>query len=128
MTRRKKEIVVEIPATPPSANRIWRGGKGRTFLSREAVAFYNLARAALAGRRAPADWKFYDVEIVIVPTRRSGDVDNRIKPALDALTTAGFWDDDKRVARVSACFALPTRDGGTIVTIRPAVSKYPFIS
>lgn len=130
MKKRKKEreIVVEIPATAPSANRLWRGGNGRTYLSKDAVAFYNLVRACLSGRRAPESWKFYDVEIHISPTRRSGDVDNRIKPTLDALTHAGFWEDDKRVARVSADFSLPSKDGGTVVIIRGAVSKYPFIS
>lgn len=121
-------VIIRIPAVPPSANRIWRKGQENLYLTQEAVAFYNIVAAACA-RIAPPYANYYDVEIVITPVRKAGDVDNRIKPTLDALTKARFWSDDDRVARVTCSFAAPDKNkkGCTVVYVRGADSKYPFI-
>lgn len=109
---------------PPSANRIWKTFRGKTVLSREAKQYYD---AAFVTWHEKAEWEFVDVEIGIVMTRRFGDVDNRIKPVLDALTHARVWTDDKCVASVSARLFAPEKRyplGATLVQIRPAREKY----
>ena len=110
---------------PPSANRIWKTFRGKNVLSREAKQYYD---AAFVTWHEKAEWEFVDVEIGIVMTRRFGDVDNRIKPVLDALTHARVWSDDKCVASVSARLFAPMREkyplGATLVQIRPAREKY----
>ena len=117
-------IRIEIPAAPPSANRIWELGKGRAHVSKAATAFYTLTCYALGGRVLPSSWEAVNVSILVAPTQRSGDVDNKIKPVLDALTRARFWQDDRIVAYVSCEFLPPEKRGRTVVYIERAVAKF----
>ena len=116
-----------LPFVPPSANRIWRTGRGVTFLSSEAQKYYREAQARWS-ERIPDDWKACSVKIYVVPVRRGIDVDNRLKPVLDALTRAGVWTDDKLVADVFIKLARPNKkllpNGGTFVEILPVEEKY----
>lgn len=82
---------------PPSANRIWRTGRGRrTYSAPEATAFKadvkKLALEALVQRSALP----VEVHLNFFRPRRAGDIDNRIKVVLDSLN--GFaWEDDEQV-------------------------------
>ena len=117
-------MLLFLAMCPPSANRIWKTFRGKNVLSREAKQYYD---AAFVTWHEKAEWEFVDVEIGIVMTRRFGDVDNRIKPVLDALTHARVWADDKCVASVSARLFAPNKRyplGATLVQIRPAREKY----
>lgn len=98
---------------PPSANAIWRNARGRTYLSQEYKTF--LEEVAAAWRSEPIEgWETnarYTVTIQLFPaTRRKYDVDNRIKPTLDALTKAGAWLDDEQVDDVRAVKMFPHDD------------------
>jgi Holliday junction resolvase RusA-like endonuclease len=119
-----KPIRLFIPAAPPTANLIWRQSGGRSYLSPKAAAFERLVGAvALFQRaRAPSSWRWVDVSIFVSPTRRAGDVDNRIKITLDALTRARVWDDDQIVASVSARMVKTSKKGATWIEIRPAAA------
>lgn len=81
---------------PPSANRYWRVWRGRAVRSREATAYIALVRVALRGM-APATGP---VRVTIGWFRgaRRGDLDNRLKVALDALRGLAFVDDRQVVA------------------------------
>ena len=116
-------IELDIPAAPPSVNRIWRNGQGKTYLSKEAVEFYQIVKWTVR-ERVPKDWRYYRVEIVVEPRSRRGDVDNKIKPTLDALTKAGFWPDDDRVAFVSCHFGKVNRNGRTLIRVSRMDKKY----
>lgn len=122
--RTQGAILLAIPAAPPSANRIWRQARGRQILSREARLFYDLTALACAGKRAPAAWRFYRVDILIEPQRQAGDVDNKIKAVLDGLTKCGFWPDDKQVAAVSCRFGNVDKQGRTFVVVREEKQKF----
>lgn len=115
-----------LPIAPPSANRIWRTGRGVTFISREAQEYYKAAKEKW-NVRIP-DWKACSVHIWIAPVRRGIDVDNRIKPVLDALTRAGVWEDDAIVADVAIKLVRPNKKlfprGATFVEILEAGEKY----
>jgi crossover junction endodeoxyribonuclease RusA len=58
------------------------------------------------------------IAIAIFPkTLGRNDLDNRIKPALDALTIAGVWDDDSQIDFISVERHDPVKDGKMIVVI-----------
>lgn len=87
---------------PPSANRIWRTGRGkRTYLAPEATAFKagvdRLARQA----RVQCSTLPIEVHLYFYRPRRSGDLDNRIKVVFDALNGIA-WHDDKQVCVLKA--------------------------
>ena len=116
-------ITLQIGAAPPTANLIWRNGRGHSDLSPKAAAFYEVVGYTVAGRRIPSEWTAVDVDIIVRTKQGRGDVDNRIKPVLDALTRAHFWDDDRRVGRVSCQFASPGKEE-TRVIVRPLASRF----
>ena len=113
-------------AVPPSANRIWLQNRrlGRVYLSPQYRTFKSLVKIQCAQTRIPQDWRYCAVSITVHPRSRRGDVDNRIKAVLDALTDAGFWMDDKVVAEVTARFGRPDKDGCTLIEITERSEKY----
>ena len=120
----RESLTLLIPAAPPSANRLWRVERGRPRVSKEAKVFSDLVALAARGIRPPASWKFFRVEILVEPTRRSGDVDNKIKIVLDSLTHCGFWKDDSAVSFVSCQFGEVNKRGRTVVRISRADRKF----
>jgi len=53
------------------------------------------------------------------------DLDNLTKTAMDAMTRAGFWDDDSQVYHVDASkrYTLPNEETRTFVRIRPPAGE-----
>ncbi len=119
-----RDIIFDFPIVPPSVNTLWRIERGKARLSKEARDFYALVKLFVRGKRAPRAWRYYAVDILIEPSRRSGDVDNKIKAVLDSLTKAGFWKDDSLVAAVSCQFGKINRRGRTIVRVSERKSKF----
>jgi Holliday junction resolvase RusA-like endonuclease len=81
-----------------SANRLWRVGGGRTYKAKGA-ATDTTAAARLFRHVVPLAGELA-VTITWYRAQRSGDVDNRIKGALDLLRGIAYAD-DASVARVS---------------------------
>jgi crossover junction endodeoxyribonuclease RusA len=86
---------------PPSANRYWRHGRGRTYKSDDARQYQEaaawcakLAGATLHDGAVGLELRFYRPE-------RRGDLDNRIKVLLDALQGVLYLD-DKQVKELHA--------------------------
>jgi len=99
------EIIIEVPAYPPSANAIWRNGKHGTYLTQQAKDFNALVH--MSCRHQLPSFLSYPVEIEILLTmkdRRQRDVDNVNKVVVDALRKAKLLEDDswKFVRRVSS--------------------------
>lgn len=88
---------VKVLPYPPSANTCWRQWRGRTLVSAE---YRNFKRrvALLWGRPTPLDGPL-GVEVLLYRPRRIGDLDNRLKPLLDALNGLA-WHDDAQIARL----------------------------
>lgn len=91
---------IELPY-PPSANRYWRSiGRGRVLVSEEGRRFRSLVAAewlAHPERHPPLEGRVGVRLAIYVPDNRRRDVDNVLKPTLDALTHAGVWVDDSQV-------------------------------
>lgn len=97
-----KVVDLKLPVPPTLNHSIGTRGKFR-FLTKEYKEFlWNVAEEW--ARKRFDDWYFdtsYDVRILLFfPTRRRCDIDNRVKPILDALTRAGVWKDDVLVNRI----------------------------
>ncbi len=89
---------------PPSVNRIWRQYQGRTLVSKEYRAWKALAldhiSVQVVGEKPP-EWLSGRLAVTIYlqpDNRRRSDLDNRIKPVLDALEVVGF--DDSQIDKI----------------------------
>lgn len=109
-TAKKKEKATRMKIFlpwPPSANKIWRNLRGSRglYLAKEYKRFVDESKIWLWKQGSPRVLGDENLEVVIKlypPTKRGYDVDNRIKPTLDALTKVGFWRDDKIARKVTA--------------------------
>lgn len=105
--------------TPERTNAIWRQWKGRTLVS---------AKHREDKRVAPHRFGAVDpfrgdvaVRLVWVRHRRTGDVDSRVKAALDLLTAMGVWIDDAQVTDLRVIRSDdPDKAPGLYVWVWPA--------
>jgi crossover junction endodeoxyribonuclease RusA len=111
------EIILPLP---PSANRIWRNFGGRMVKSSEYRVWKDTAAASIAhqmGGQPPLMW--FTAAMVMPPTRR--DLDNSIKPAMDALQAGGAVEDDKRLRALVISVDDNRRGNDTVlIQLRPA--------
>lgn len=114
-------FTLAIPAFPPSSNHMYRpnGRNGGRVHSPELVAFFNVAALAWkqAGRPTLDETsRRYRVTLVFAaPNNRWYDLDNRVKPTLDALTKAGAWRDDRYFVEITAIKGASFPGGGVHV-------------
>ena len=116
-------IILDLPM-PPSANHIWRSGRGRVYRSPEYMAWRTEA-GWLAKSCKPIAGPVC-IEIAVSPKGR-GDVDNRIKPTIDALVSSGLIEgDDKKTVRAIHAYWSDDMDlRGVRVAVASASEKQP---
>lgn len=105
---------------PPSANAIWRNVNGRTLKSRIYRQWLKTAMHEILLQRDPGDIPLsgpVTVSISLKRMRKNADLDNRIKPTLDALEAGGAIVDDKQICTIMATWA---DHDGCRVTVGPA--------
>jgi len=93
-----KVVKLDLPL-PISANRIWRTTKtGKTYLNPKYRDWRKAALASLWTQKPAGGFPFFsgafDAQIAVALKMR-GDIDNRVKPLLDFLATAGIIENDK---------------------------------
>lgn len=118
------KYVFKIDRAAPTANLIWRTFKGRTVISKEYREFIAAVARAV---NVKTSWECVAVYVTVRPKKRIGDVGNRSKAVMDALTRAGFWSDDRIVARVVETFAAPSKrypNGATLIVVAPESEKW----
>lgn len=100
-------VLITTPFPPTLNHNVARNGK-RYFRDKDYETFIELV--GYEWRRVrPKQWnpeRRYATSIkLFYNTKRRYDVDNRVKPILDALTKAGVWNDDSQVdvIRVERC-------------------------
>lgn len=116
------KLTLHLP-WPPTANHIWQHARRMNYLSKEYKSFLELTffsvRSQLPRKHKPLEDEVRVTILLFPPTNRKYDVDNRVKPILDALTKAGVWEDDSQVRTltVSKCFRRDDEEPEAIVTI-----------
>lgn len=94
--------------TPPSVNRIWQPGNFGMFKTAEYKAWKKSAGVEVMASRKQG-LKFVEpVEVIIIARRHNprADVDNLIKPILDAVQFGQLIENDNQVQCVTARWAL----------------------
>ena len=104
---------------PPSINNYWIASGHRRFISKRGVTFKVAVAEYVALHQLES---FGDgsvvVDIVLRPRdARLMDIDNCIKPILDALQDSGLMTDDKQVHQVSITRGLVMKGGGGCIVV-----------
>lgn len=97
MQENKFELVLPFP---PSINRTWRIGNRHLYVNPKVKVFYEQVKAAYIASRAQnfTVGERLDVRVYLhPPTRRSFDLDNRIKQLLDGLERCGAIGNDSQI-------------------------------
>jgi Holliday junction resolvase RusA-like endonuclease len=99
--------------TPPSVNAIWKPGVRDFFKSKPYRAWSKAAATEVMAARAGKPQITGPIEVVITARRHSkaADLDNIIKPLLDALQHGQLIANDRQVERITALWASPVAIG-----------------
>lgn len=100
-TTSQNYISLVIPF-PPSVNTYWGFHGHRRFLTKKANQFKQDVRNVFA-QTGSNGFGAADLSVSIAlypPDARTRDIDNILKPTLDALVQAGVFDDDSQVSRL----------------------------
>jgi crossover junction endodeoxyribonuclease RusA len=102
---------------PPSINTYWGFRGSRRFLTKTANDFKLIVNANSRRARFGADK--VGIEILLhAPDRRRRDIDNILKPLIDALQAAGVFDDDSQVDDLRVSRGTVIKGGSCEVRIR----------
>ena len=105
----------ELPY-PPTMNTYWRHCNGRHFISAKGKKFREDTVLTVMEEGKPITQEgAVELEIFLWhPDRRKRDIDNVLKPILDALQAAGVYKDDQQVSRLEIT-RCGTADGGKCI-------------
>lgn len=115
-------IVMWLPY-PPSANRLWRNVSGRTLKSGAYRRYLSACKVAvMAQRTTPVAGRFHVTIVADRPDDRRRDLDNLVKPSLDALMACGVIDDDSQAEQIIMRWSSrePANDPQLTITVWPA--------
>jgi crossover junction endodeoxyribonuclease RusA len=117
-------VSVVLPYPTPSGIRHVRHSRAGHYLTAAALVCRAAVEIARAGRRAPAGLLLVRAELV-PPDRRARDIDNVMKPLKDAITKAGFWQDNHNRVIVAGgwSWAAPGRGENVTVIAAPAAGS-----
>jgi len=109
-------IVQLILPWPPSINTYWGFHGHRRFLTQKALEFKKHAVLAVQGQKLGQSRLSVTI-IAHAPDKRVRDLDNILKPTLDALVQAGLFDDDSQVDLLTIKRGEVLKGGMAIVTV-----------
>jgi crossover junction endodeoxyribonuclease RusA len=95
---RPADVSLTLPL-PPSANRMWRHGRGRTYPSDEYEAWCKEVMLECVSQRARGRAPRCYAILIVVPRNRK-DLDNIVKPTQDGLAFAGVIANDRHAQRI----------------------------
>ena len=102
---------------PPSINTYWGFHGHRRFLTKKANVFKQLVASAVK-QHPPFGTQKLSISLDFYPPdRRIRDIDNPVKPLLDALVAAGLFEDDSQVKVLNLKMNDPIKYGLTKVKI-----------
>ena len=104
---------------PPSVNSYWGFHGHRRFLTAKAIEFKKAVTIEVSRHLSRYGKSRLDITIIpFPPDKRARDIDNIVKPTLDALVQAGLFDDDSQVDRLSVKRGGVVAGGKTIVYVQ----------
>ena len=112
---------------PPSVNSTHRTFAGRMLVSLDYRTFKKAVGKQVLVQRIPRHWTTERLAIGLLcqpPNRRKYDIDNRIKPTLDALMAAGVIPDDECIDQLTIARG-PVVPGGAIRVVIEEWSTLP---
>lgn len=111
-------MILDLPY-PPSVNTYWRANGKRRFISKEGVLFKTAVHAiCIRDKVTSFGDKRLNVYINIHPrSKRKFDLDNCLKAILDAMMSAGVYDDDSQIDQLSINRADQIVGGKSVVVI-----------
>jgi Holliday junction resolvase RusA-like endonuclease len=112
-------IVMNLPC-PPSANRIWRKGRGRVYRSEAYNKWTANVGWELKVIRAKPIKGRVRIEIAVSEKSRI-DLDNHGKPTIDALVTHGIIEGDSKKTVRSIALKWDATVKGIQVTVAPTL-------
>lgn len=106
---------------PPSVNQYWRSvlirGRRRILISASGRKYKTDVKAIVGDPGQPLTGRLQVTIMATMPDRRTRDIDNLAKSALDALTNAGVWLDDGQIDDLRIIRAGVEKPGYVVVTI-----------
>jgi len=105
---------------PPSMNHYWRNVAGRTLISREGRQYRQKVVVHRPPFMKPIDGRVKVCITANPPDRRRRDLDNMLKPLLDALTHAQVWWDDSQIDDLHIVRGLPVAGGQITLEVADA--------
>ncbi len=116
------ETIRFVLPLPPTCNNYRAGvainGKPRLITSRKGREYFKVVKSQVEWDWSPLEDRLA-VEIEVrCPTRAKSDLDNRVKPLLDALTQAGVWADDSLIDHLEVRRGPIEKPGGVTVWIK----------
>ena len=104
---------------PPTANHYWKRNGHRYFIAPAGIAFRTEVEARCIAAGVKPLTGPVSLAVTLTPgDQRRRDIDNVLKPLLDALTHGGAWLDDSQVARLVVERRVPNKaDAGCVVTV-----------
>ena len=110
------KVRLELNTAPPTVNHYWLQKGFRKILSKRAQEFRKEIAVACAGQA-----QFEGSVAVSIsyspPDKRKRDIDNIVKPILDALQFAGVFKDDYQVKTITATRRDVCRGGSVVIQI-----------
>tara|TARA_R110000822_G_scaffold3036_10_gene13887 strand:+ start:2454 stop:2807 length:354 start_codon:yes stop_codon:yes gene_type:complete len=114
-----KKFKIILGYAPPTVNHYWLQHGVRRFLSKRANTFRHDIKGHCKDKRLEG---FLSVHIdYYPPDKRKRDIDNIIKPILDALQHAELFEDDYQVKKISANRLETITGGSCVITITELV-------
>ena len=106
---------------PPTANTYYRNIGHRTIISKRGRQFALSVQSDVLtqlGRPPKLTGRLAVLLRVNSPDKRKRDIDNVVKPSLDALTKAGVWQDDSQLDEIQILRGEIRKPGSLFVEIR----------
>lgn len=129
VTRPSGDCAVVTMPVPPSVNQLYRNVPGR---GRVKTRHYADWVAQALRQLRTQNWDYVPGRTVVcmkIPRpagRKSGDLDNKCKAALDLLVKAGVMDDDKNVVGIAMCWAPAGDDIASVAVLKAADLDFCF--
>jgi len=115
----ERTVTIELP-WPPTANRYWRIVNNRVVTSRDGRQYQRDVADIVWQQLIQCKLKTFGKDKITLlkieaypPDSRRRDIDNLIKPTIDALKLAGLFEDDSQIQAIAAAWARD-KDGNLI--------------